>query len=161
MNSTWVKIMPDGKLWFTCPCCGSEAGTVAPVALVLSAGEKRVAESPVVGARGRMAWSRVEDEILRQLYPQGGYRMVQRELPQRSRLSIIQRAQKTGVLFRAPYRVWTPEQVETLRRVYPSQGGAAAARATGHAPGAVWMKASELGLRSTRKPGPQRKEAAA
>jgi hypothetical protein len=64
-------------------------------------------------------WEPREDRILKRLYPKGGVMPVMEQLPRRSRMSVMKRAQHFGLTRVAP---WTRKETKTLREVYPDGG---------------------------------------
>lgn len=157
--SAFVSVLPDGRLEITCPCCSGTFRTAEPLALVVRSGADdtvRQIHSDIVTGIKRLRWTPLEDDIVRRLYRHGGWKQVAEVLPRhRTRQAIIQRAQKLGEHNRALWQVWTQNELDILRRVYPHGGAREAARLTGHSLNGCWVMASKLGIRSRRKPGPR------
>jgi hypothetical protein len=104
-------------------------------------------------------WTKDEDAVLQRLYPVGGWRLVNKDLPHRTQMGIRARAKRFALEVirpekpapgepkpRAKQEPWTAEQVATLKRMSGSHTTAQIGQAIGKTRRQVDKKKSQLGL---------------
>lgn len=95
-----------------------------------------------------LGWAEVEDDILRQYYPNEGMDVSSR-LPGRSRAACKTRARILGV--KAPETSWTVEEDEILKKFYPKEGMSVAKRLPERSKESCKARSLKLGLKSERQ----------
>lgn len=94
-------------------------------------------------------WTKAEDELLIKFYPLEGT-TVRYRLPNRTILSIKNRAQQLGILYRQQMFNWTEEEKNILIEYYPIEGKNVKNRLPNRTLKTIQVTAHRLGIKKKR-----------
>lgn len=96
-------------------------------------------------------WTKEEIEILKEHYPSGGWKEVNKLLPTRTKSSIKGCAQKIGIKSEKVFNDWSNNEIQIIKKYYPKEGRNCISRLPGRTIEGLVYKAKNLKIRKETK----------